>query len=271
MYLTVVMQVQDTALACLSIMVAPPMEEPDQLASQSSPNSVHSKENIMVDATSIWGVAIDRPPSFAPNPMPNGDTADGLALSLNPVTKTLSWKQAHINAGPSSLMQNMPLAGRQDNFLWNTTLDSYGMRTDGLAAYPSCGVHNLRGRVIVAGATNVEYNVLVWQGKTLTPSRPNIYVIDPGNLASSATIIGGGAATWTGAANVPFTIPFDAYMLTFYGDSNQTCEIAVSVCPKNYTGTCGAALCQVDPDGITKAGGVRLGHASIFNIERARL
>ena len=214
-----------------------------------------------MNATSILGAEIEPLPPFAGEPMPSGDTSDGLVLAMNPATGKLKFQRAHIACGPSALGENMGLIGRQHNFLWSDA-GEYGMR-GGLAAYIPSGVWNLDGSLVIAGLSGVEYDVCVWQGMALSqdPLRPGI-------VSENAQIVGGGVTTWAGGNYLPFQINFRAHMLQFIGESPLANEIGVSVYPK-CDGPAGAALSAIDADS-TGHGGLPNCFVSSFMIRRER-
>ena len=219
---------------------------------------------LAADATSLHGIPIQPPPAglFAPEGSPGGDTADGIGLFADPATATLVWKRASVTAGPSALSANVALAGQQMNLLAGPPdYANHGFRS-GLVAYIPAGVWELEGRLVIAGPTNVEYDVVVMQGHTLSP--------DPGRsgiVSEQAQPVGGGVSSWTGAAYLPFTIPFSAHAIQFVGDPGQANELSVWVYPKT-PGDGGAALAGIAPD--SRGGGIPLNFVSTFRVWRSR-
>ena len=133
----------------------------------------------------------------------------------------------------------------------------------GLVAYIPRGVWNLIGTVVIAGPTNIEYDVTVWKGHIASadPARSGI-------VSEAPQAVGGGVTSWTGAAHMPFSIPFAAHLIQYIGAPGTANEISVSVYPK-VNGDAGAALGHVDPDS-TGYGGVPAHYVSSMMITRMR-
>lgn len=199
-------------------------------------------------------------PSFAPQPMPDGETSDNYFLGMDP-DGTVTFRAIRQLCGPSSLSENFPLIGRQHNFLVGP-VGQWGMRT-GLVAYVPPGWWNLQGNLVIAGPSNVEYVIAVWQGHGLSPDPAR-----PGIVSENPQIVGGGVHTWTGAAHLPFTIPFCAHLMQYMGEPGTANEIMVSVYPK-VDGSAGSALGLISAD-ATGNGNLPANFASSFMITRMR-
>lgn len=214
------------------------------------------------NATSIWGIPIQPPPPdlFSPEAPPSGDTPDGIGLFIDPTTGTLAWQRGRITSGPSALGWNAALTGNTQNILVGP-VDAQGFRP-GLAAYVPPGVWDVEGRVVIAGPSNVEYDVLVMQGHELSPD-PN----RAGIVSEAPQVVGGGVGTSAGPAWMPFSIPFAAYSVQFAGQPGQANEIAVWVYPK-MSGQAGAALGGISPNDA--GGGIPLNYVSSFVVRRMR-
>src|SRR5262249_11622008 len=217
------------------------------------------------NATSLWGVPIEQPPAgvFAPSAPPADESPDGIGLFFDSTTGTLRWKQAHISHGPSALAHNTPLAGRQWNSLAGSVdYASGGFRTE-LVGYPDPGVWELNGTVVVAGPTNVEYNILVTIGTTMDqdPRRSGLITGNP-------VIVGGGVQTWTGQANMPFAIPVAAQDIHCNTQRGNECEVIVWIYPK-ADGLVSSALAVIGPD-WTGGGGLPEFFVTSFTMRRGR-
>lgn len=214
----------------------------------------------MSDVTSIHGIEIEQLPSFAQSPMPSGDTSDDFVLSMDPATGKLRFRKTALACGPSALDHNINIPGNVETPLWGP-VGQYGMRS-GLVAYVPNGVWNLEGILVVAGVTNVEYNIYVKQGHTLStdPERAGI-------VSENSAVVGGGVGTQTGPGYLPFAIPFRARMIQFNGGEDQANEISISVFPKTTDNT-GAALGLITPN--SHGGGIPACFVSDFMITRVR-
>lgn len=210
----------------------------------------------------IRGIPVALPPAlWADEPMPSGDSLDGMVLALDPATQTINFKRSHLACGPSSMGWNQSLIGKQDNFLWGA-VGEHGMRA-GLAAYIPPGVWNLSGSLVIAGPSNVEYVVRVWQGHA-----PSAHPGRLGIVSESPAIVGGGVDTWCGPSHRPFSIPFVAHLIQYAGLPGTANEIAVSVYPK-VAGDAGAVLGAIGAD-ETGGGYLPANFVSSFMITRVR-
>lgn len=213
-------------------------------------------------ADDIRGIPVALPPAslWDTEPFPSGDSPHGKHLALNPANGHIDWLYTHLACGPSALHAHFPLTGNQDNWLVGpVNYADHGFRSE-LVAYIPRGVWNLYGTLVIAGPTNVEYDIIVLQGhgQSADPGRVGIACDNP-------QVVGGGVGTWTGAAHMPFSIPFSAHVIQYAGEPGQACEISVSVYPK-YSGPAGSALAVVGGPGM----GVPVGHVSQFMITRVR-
>ena len=140
---------------------------------------------------------------------------------------------------------------------------TWGFR-DQLVSYPSKGVWELDGCVVIAGPTNVEYDIKITRGTALSadPGRAGI-------LTDSPVIVGGGVQTWTGPAYLPFSIPIAAHDINCGLTPGQATELLVWVYPKIDNSAGAAALAVIGPD-ATGQGGLPVALVSSFVVRRVR-